>query len=522
MRLLLVNPKVPPSVWSLSDVEPITGTHGMMPPLALTTVAALTPTDADVEIALVDEAEGLVDLDTECDVVGITGYVTQRDRIIELAEAFRARGRLVLLGGPHVSLAPDTYRPYGDVLFVGEAELTWPQFVADHAAGSWQDTYVGDRIDITRSPVPRHDLVDFGRFHMGSVQTSRGCPFECEFCDVIIYLDRRQRHKTPAQVVTELEVLYQQGYRDVFLCDDNLTAHRGRSARILDAVIEWNDAKPEPVRFVTQVSIDVARDQDTPLLERAARAGLRLAFVGLETSDPEALHEAKKHQNVRVDLVGDIHKVQRQGIQVQSGLVCGFDADDLSSFRHQYEFMQAAGTPNVAVTMLSAPEGTPLETRLEAAGRILPTVAGDGHVALAAGLFTNVVPLQMTQDQLRTGVVWLLNQLYRPEAFLERVAVLADCLPDGELADGDVRAFPGELLDTWRRMRFAFRDLGPAYAKLPHQAAKLLHGKEPVHLATAIIWYFNVVHLLDGWGVLDPESPYPEADEVPVQVGRPA
>lgn len=514
-----MNPRVPPSVWSLSDVEPITGTHGMMPSLALTTIAALTP--PEVEITLVDEAEGLVDLDTPCDAVGLTGYITQRDRIIELATAFRERGRLVLIGGPHASLAPETYRPYADVLFVGEAEKTWPQFVADHATGAWADTYEGDRIDITQSPVPRHDLVDFGRFFMGSVQTSRGCPFECEFCDVIIYLDRRQRHKTPDQVVAELAVLYEQGYRDVFLCDDNLTAHRGRSARILDAVAEWNEANAEPVRFITQVSIDVARDQDTPLLERCHRAGLRTAFVGLETSDDAALTEAKKHQNIRTDLVGDIHKVQRMGIQVQSGLVCGFDADDLSCFRTQYAFMQAAGTPNVAVTMLGAPEGTPLETRLLAAGRVITEPTGADFFGLLNGLTTNVIPLQMSQDQLRDGVIWLYNELYRPEAFLERVAVLAANLPDNAALDDGPPSFPGSLLDTWRRMRLAYRDLGPDYAKLPHLTAKALRGKEPVHLATALVWFYNVVCLLQRWDLWQPDgAPYPEADDTPVQVRR--
>ena len=318
-------------------------------------------------MVLVDEAEGPVDLDAECDMVGITGYITQRDRALELADAFRERGRMVVIGGPYASLDPETYRPHADVLFIGEAEDTWPQFMEDYAAGSWADTYLGERIDMTSSPVPRHELVDFGRFYMGSVQTSRGCPFECEFCDVIIYLDRRQRHKAPEQVVDELEALYEMGYRDAFLCDDNLTAHRGKSARILDAIAEWNEAKPERMRFITQVSIDVARDQDTPLLERAARAGLRLAFVGLESSNPESLAESKKHQNLRDDLVADIHKVQRTGIQVQSGLVCGFDADDLTCFQRQYDFMQAAGTPNVAVTMLGAPLGTPLAARLRAA-----------------------------------------------------------------------------------------------------------------------------------------------------------
>jgi hypothetical protein len=520
VRLLLVNPKVPPSVWSLSDVAPVIGAHGMMPSLALTTVAALTPDD--VEIVLHDEAEGPVDLDTECDVVGLTGYITQLNRTLELADAFRERGRLVVIGGPYASLDPETHRPHCDVLFIGEAEQTWPQFLADHAAGAWADTYVGERVDMATSPVPRHELVDFGRFYMGSVQTSRGCPFECEFCDVIIYLDRRQRHKAPEQVVGELEVLYRQGYRDAFLCDDNLTAHRGRSAKILDAVAEWNESKPERMRFITQVSIDVARDQDTPLLERAARAGLRLAFVGLESSNPESLAESKKHQNLRNDLVADIHKVQRQGIQVQSGLVCGFDHDDLSCFRMQYDFMQAAGTPNVAVTMLAAPIGTPLATRLRAAGRVVEEdEMARGDFDTLNGLTTNVVPAQMTVDQLRQGVLWLLNALYRPDALLERVTVLADCLPDRD-DEGLAPAFPGDLLAIWRRLRQGYKALGPAYAKLPMQVSKLLVTKEPSHAATVLVWYFNVVHLLDRWGALDVDFPYPEADGVPVQVGRPA
>ena len=520
MRLLLVNPKVPPSVWSLSDVAPVIGAHGMMPSLALTTIAALTPDD--VEIVLHDEAEGPVDLDTECDVVGLTGYITQLNRTLELADAFRERGRLVVIGGPYASLDPETHRPHCDVLFIGEAEQTWPQFLADHAAGVWADTYVGERVDMSTSPVPRHELVDFGRFYMGSVQTSRGCPFECEFCDVIIYLDRRQRHKAPEQVVAELEVLYQQGYRDAFLCDDNLTAHRGRSAKILDAVAEWNESKPERMRFITQVSIDVARDQDTPLLQRAARAGLRLAFVGLESSNPESLAESKKHQNLRDDLVADIHKVQRAGIQVQSGLVCGFDADDLTCFQRQYDFMQAAGTPNVAVTMLGAPIGTPLFARLDAAGRVVPEeVLGAEAYETLNGLTTNVIPAQMTVDQLRQGVLWLLNALYRPDALLERVAVLADCLPD-RVDEGLAPAFPGDLLAIWRRLRQGYKALGHEYAKLPMQVSKLLVAKEPGHAATVLVWYFNVVHLLDRWGALDVDFPYPEADGVPVQVGRPA
>ena len=223
------------------------------------------------------------------------------------------------------------------------------------------------------------------------MQTSRGCPFECEFCDVIVYLGRRQRHKQPARVVDELEQLYQAGYRSVFLSDDNFTANRRRAAEIMAAVGDWNRSKPQPVALYTQLSIDVTRDQDLPLLDLCAEAGLKQAFVGIETPNPDALREVHKRQNLRSDLIDDVHRIQRRGIMVQAGMITGFDSDTLESFGLMYEFLQAAGIPMVLLAMLNALDGTPLQQRLADEGRLKGLLLSD------AALDTNIVPKQMSQ-----------------------------------------------------------------------------------------------------------------------------
>ena len=301
MRILLVNPRHQPSFWTLDGAAPITQRPGLMTNLALATIAALTPDDIEVEV--VDESVQPLDLDTPCDVVGSPGTSPSGTGSSSWPPAFRERGRLVLIGGPHASLAPETYRPYADVLFVGEAEETWPQFVADHATGTWADTYEGDRIDITQSPVPRHDLVEFGRFHMGSVQTSRGCPFECEFCDVIIYLGRRQRHKTPDQVVAELEALYAARLPADLPVRRQLHRLTGaESARILEPSPSGTTPSPSPCSF-TPSSRSTSPATTTRRCSTAAPRPASARLRRHRDADPEALTRRRSDQNVRRDLV---------------------------------------------------------------------------------------------------------------------------------------------------------------------------------------------------------------------------
>jgi radical SAM superfamily enzyme YgiQ (UPF0313 family) len=189
---------------------------------------------------------------------------------------------------------------------------------------------------------------------------------------VIVYLGRKQRHKSPSRVIDELEQLYAVGYRSIFLSDDNFTANRQRAADTMLAVREWNQAQPEPVALYTQLSIDVTRDRDLPLLDLCAEAGLKQAFVGIETPNADALREVKKRQNLRNDLIADVHRIQSRGIMVQAGMITGFDSDTLATFGHQFEFLQAAGIPMVLLAMLNALDGTPLQRRLAAEERLKP------------------------------------------------------------------------------------------------------------------------------------------------------
>jgi radical SAM superfamily enzyme YgiQ (UPF0313 family) len=387
--------------------------------LALPTLAALAPDDIRVELC--DEIVTPVDLDHGADCVGLTGKITQWHRMRALAEHFRARGKIVLIGGPYASLCPETVRPHCDILVRGEAEHLFAQVMADVRNGTWKPEYVGDRPDLADSPIPRWEAYPNDRAVMGTVQTSRGCPFECEFCDVIQYLGRKQRHKPVTNVLRELDRTYAYGYRRIFLADDNFTVYRSRAKELLEALRDWNAEREDgPVRFLTQVSIDAAKDEE--LLRMCADAGLTQVFIGIETVNEASLRESKKRQNVGVDLVNQIHAFIENGISVIGGMIVGFDADGPDIFERQYEFAMATGVPIFSLGALVAPAATPLHARMEREGRL---VAGESEVA-AVVWSTNITPKLMTREQLLDGVRWLGNRLYAPEAFGERMLRFID------------------------------------------------------------------------------------------------
>ena len=295
--IYIINPQEAAPYFFSSEVFTTTqiGRFPIVADLATPTVAALVPGDWTIEIC--DERRDEVDLDTEAEVVAITGKVSQRGRMKTLAREFRRRGKLVVAGGPHVSLWPDDLRGLADVLVIGEIEDIAAEIFADIAAGRPKPEYRGGKPDLSRSPQPRWDLYRFRHSMAGQVQTSRGCPFECDFCDVIQYLGRKQRWKEPDQVLRELDTLYRLGCRDVLLADDNFTIMRRRAHALLEAMASWNMRQTAGrMRFATQLSIDAARDRD--LLDLAVRAGLDRCFIGIETPNEEALKEALKRQNI--------------------------------------------------------------------------------------------------------------------------------------------------------------------------------------------------------------------------------
>ena len=382
--------------------------------LAIPTVAAMAPEDFDVRLC--DENLTPVDLDVPADFIALTGKVSQWGRMRELAQVFRQRGRTVIIGGPFASLCPEVVGEHCDILVRGEIEEIAADFFSDLDSSSWKDEYVGTRPSLDLSPLARWDLYPNDQTLLGSVQTSRGCPFQCEFCDVIEYLGRLQRHKSVANVIRELDDLYRLGYRSVFLCDDNFTVARSRAKELLTALAAWN-RKLEHGKFTfsTQLSIDAAKDGE--LLDLCAEAGLIQAFIGIETPNMDSLRESKKRQNMGVNLVDQIHKLYDRGIMIVGGMIVGFDNDGYDIFERQYEFAMQAAIPIVTLGSLVAPAATPLHDRLQTAGRLL----ADGSEVAAMPWSTNIIPKLMTQKELLRGVRWLANRLYSPEAFGDRL-----------------------------------------------------------------------------------------------------
>ena len=421
--LYLVNPENDYPTYFGSDVFAATG----RPPavvigdLAVTTVAAMAPRDFEVRVQ--DEGAGPVDYDCGADVVGITGKISQWGHMQAIAREFRSRGSTVVIGGSFASLSPETVAPHADVLVQGELEEIAGELFSDLRAGRPKERYVGTRPDLALTPPPRWDLYPNHRTFSGCVQTSRGCPFECEFCDVIQYVGRNQRHKPVDHVIRELDALYALGYRSVFLADDNFTAYRRRTKELLRAMRAWNLRQTRgPVSFGTQVSIDAADDEE--MLRLLAEAGFNTVFIGIETVNEESLRESKKRQNLGVDVAEKVGRFYDHGIMVLAGMIVGFDSDGPEIFEMQRTLLEQAAVPIASIGMLVAPESTPLHERLEAAGRL----AVDGSEIVASPWATNIVPAGMTGEELSSGMRWLATSLYHPAAFGERMLRFIDRL----------------------------------------------------------------------------------------------
>ncbi|MGH0028423.1 MAG: radical SAM protein [Myxococcota bacterium] len=403
MRIHLVTPRNPPSFWTYDGILPTLEKGCIFPNLSMPTVAGLT--GGEHEVTLCDENVEEVDFDVEADVVGVTGYIIHKQRILEIAREFRRRGRFVVVGGPFATLCPQELDGHCDVLFQGEAEETWPRFLADFAAGSWQKRYAPEELpDLSASPMPRFDLLDVGRYHALTIQFARGCPFTCEFCDIIVMYGRRPRAKTVAQVMDEVRECHRLGAEQVFVVDDNFIGNKKLAKELLQALADWGAANGYPIDFNTEVSLNVAQDEELLALLRAAN--FTTVFIGIESPRVDSLLETKKNQNARGDLVESVRRVQSYGIQVQAGMIVGFDADDASIFEEQLHFIQEARIPVSMTGMLQAMPETPLHARVRKEGRLLGDATGDQFV------FSNIEPAGMTRLELYRGYRWLVGQLY--------------------------------------------------------------------------------------------------------------
>jgi radical SAM superfamily enzyme YgiQ (UPF0313 family) len=525
-KVYLVQPQFPPSYWGQEHFVKMTPFGAVYPPLGLITLAALTPPEYDV--TLCDESAGeRIDLDTDAEIVGVTGYLFQREHVFAVADRLRRPGRTVVLGGPMATLVPEDCRPHCDVLFEGEAEYTWPRFLREHGAGRHADRYQQhEKIDLRDSPRPRLDVLKKA-YGQGIVQCTRGCPFTCDFCDIIVMYGRTMRFKPVAQVLQEIEAWQARGAGKVFFADDNFIGNRAYAKDLLRAVGRWNARQRAPLGFYTQASIDMVRDEE--LLGLLRDANFFAVFLGIETPRKASLAEAHKTQNAKLDLVRAVHKIQSYNLFVSAGMIVGFDHDDLSIFEEQYEFLQEAQIPIVLVNALEAVPRTPLYNRLKAEGRLLtghPDAEDAARYKSGVGM-TNFRPRHMTGEELKRGLERLFQRLYAPEAFTARLlgnlSRFRDVTFRPERLQASYLAVLGRLIHYywgkgWPARRFFWGCLWRALRQAPRVV-----GQIAIYLGMYV--HFAEVHRLalswDPWARAE-AGPRPEASPAPANGTVPA
>jgi len=415
MKILLVYPRYPDTFWSFRHALNFIGRKASFPPLGLLTVAAMLP--GEWEKKLVDlNVRPLTDHDIAwADYVFVSAMTIQKDSCRAVFARCRQLGVKTVAGGPLFTACHEDF-PEVDHLVLGEAELTLTPFLADLRKGEPRRIYADERrADLKTTPIPLWELIDVRQYAAMNVQYSRGCPFDCEFCDITVLYGRTPRSKLLEQVIAELESLYVRGWRGaIFFVDDNFIGDKRKlKQEILPAIVGWMEERGYPFYFYTEASIDLA--DDPYLMELMVKAGFEEVFIGIETPDEGGLVETGKVQNKNRNLLDCVRRIQHGGLQVHGGFIVGFDSDPPSIFDRQIRFIQESGIVTAMVGVLSAIRGTKLHERLDREGRLL----GDGTGNNTA-IDLNFVP-RMKSDALIAGYRTILDTIYSPRQYYQRV-----------------------------------------------------------------------------------------------------
>jgi radical SAM superfamily enzyme YgiQ (UPF0313 family) len=463
MKVLLVYPEFPDTYWSFRHALKFEGKRAAFPPLGLLTVSAMLP--EPWERRLVDmNVRPLLDSDLDwADLVFASAMIVQKESLELVVTRAKARGKRVVVGGPYVSTSAE-HLPNADHIFVGESEALLPEFLQDFEQGAPKRFYqAAERPALTSTPIPHFQLAELERYSAMSVQYSRGCPFNCEFCDIIEIYGRVPRTKSNAQLLAELDALRATGWRGlVFIVDDNFIGNKRNVKKLMPELIEWSEGHGRPFSFITEASVNLA--EDDALLEMMRRANFRRVFLGIETPVEESLKEAQKGQNTRRDLLESVHKIQSYGMEVMAGFIVGFDSDPEDIFDRQINFIRESAIPLAMVGLLTALPDTQLWRRLKGEGRLLHESTGNNTEGTL-----NFVP-RMDSARLVEGYKRILQTIYSPAEYYQRAL---DCLsrlteepePRRSHLIGDVTAFvrvvltlgvrDGERSEFWHYLRRA-------------------------------------------------------------------
>ncbi|ERT04603.1 radical SAM superfamily protein [Lyngbya aestuarii BL J] len=417
MRALLLYPLFPPSFWSFEKLLALVERKALLPPLGLITVAAILP--QEWEYKLVDRnVREVTEAEWEwADLVIMSAMIVQKDDLIAQIQEAKRRGKPVAVGGPYPTSLPHELEEAGaDYLILDEGEITLPMFVEAYKRGETSGVFTsnGEKADVTQTPIPRFDLLEKDFYETIAIQFSRGCPFQCEFCDIIVLYGRKPRTKTPAQIIAELECLQELGFRrNVFLVDDNFIGNKRNVKLLLKELKVWLHKHDYPFRFFTEASIDLAGDPE--LLELMVEANFYSVFLGIETPDEASLTLTKKFQNTRDSLSESVNKLSRAGLDVMAGFIIGFDGEKAGAGDRIVRFVEETGIPMAMFSMLQALPNTGLWHRLEKEGRLLNASANINQTTLM-----NFVPTRPIEEIAREYVEGFWH-LYDPQVYLDRV-----------------------------------------------------------------------------------------------------
>lgn len=423
IRVLMVYPRIPTTYWSFEYALPFINQKGLMPPLGLLTVAALLP--ENFQVRLIDmnvEDLSLSDLENT-DLVFISAMIVQKSSFHEVVALCNEMEVPVVAGGPYPTTS---YKEIAgvDYFVLNEGEITIPLFLEDYRQGKAKHIYEDLRKpDIQKSPVPRFDLIRIHDYATMALQNSRGCPFNCEFCDIIEMFGRNPRYKLPEQVCDELNAIAATNYQGpLFIVDDNFIGNKRKVKELLKSLISWQKEHGYPFSLFTEASIDLAGDDE--LLDLFVQAGFDMVFIGLETPDEEILRQSNKSQNLRMDLVAAVDKIQRKGIEVLAGFILGFDNEEDDIFDRQIKFIQSSSISMAMIGLMLALPNTQLYRRLEAEGRLLSASSGNNTHELDL----NFVPT-MPKEQLVDGYKQVLQTIYKPKNYFKRTIDFIHKLP---------------------------------------------------------------------------------------------
>jgi len=457
MNILLVYPEYPDTFWSFKHSLKFIAKKAAFPPLGLLTIAAMLPEEWTKKLVDMNVTR-LTDEHLEwADLILLSAMIVQKKSVLEIIERCRTLGRKIVAGGPLFTTQPEQFEGI-DHFVLNEAEVTLPRFLSDLAAGKPQPLYRSERKpDILQTPVPLWSLIDLKKYATMAIQYSRGCPFNCEFCDIIIMNGRVPRAKSTTQMLREFQALYDAGWRkSVFIVDDNFIGNTVKVKRMLPELIAWQKLHRFPFTLLTEVSVNLARDEE--LMQLMSAANFFKVFLGLETPNQDSLLECGKKQNTADSLVETVDIIHRHGMQVMGGFIVGFDNDPENIFDLQMRFIQEIGVVTAMVGILTALPQTRLWHRLRAEGRLLQEASGENTDGCL-----NFVP-KMDREKLLEGYRKLLTSLYSHKNYYQRIhTFLKNYRPTARtrLSGQDLLAF---VLGAWRlgvvsRARFRYWQL---------------------------------------------------------------